>query len=60
MILTDENTEPTASWSVGEVSWFDETGATTFLAVELNGRYYLLLESQAHDIVDALTMGLGK
>ena len=56
--LTDANTEPVGSWSVGEVGWFDETGATRFLCIKLNGRYFLLLEEQAHGIIEALTTGV--
>lgn len=60
MILTSENTEPTATWSVGQVSWFDEDGATIYLAIELNGRYHLLLEQQAFEIIEALEQGVSR
>ena len=58
--LTSENTEPCMTFSVGEVSWVDETGGTRFLALEINGRYILLIESQAYDIVEALEIGLAR
>lgn len=60
VLLTDENTEATATWSVGQVSWFDENGATVYLAIELNGRYHLLLEEQAFGIIEALEKGVSR
>lgn len=60
VLLDSENTEACFSWSVGQVAWFDESGASTFLAVEFNGRYTLLLEQQAFEIIEALESGVAR